>query len=97
MRVQGEMITPFFYMVLALPLRPEEHYYFFMLATWALVGKDGKWIRAMPIPTWRNPRLPAVLGLPKLVIHLATLFYLVKGMEPKAFKTCLLGLSCGFW
>lgn len=35
MRVQREIVTPFFYMVLALAFRPEEHYYFFMLAPWA--------------------------------------------------------------
>lgn len=86
MRVQRGMITPFFYIVLALLLRPEEHYYFFRLATWALVGRDGKWIKAMLIPMWRNPRLPAMLGLQKLVIHIATLFYLVKGMEPRLLR-----------
>lgn len=79
MRVQGEMITPFFYMVLALPLRPEEHYYFFMLATWALVGKDGKWIRGMPIPTWRNH------GASEASYPLSNSFLFSKGNGAKGF------------
>lgn len=42
---------------------------------------------AMPIPTARNPRLPALLGLQKLVVHIAPLFG--KGNGAKGFKDML--------
>lgn len=85
MRVQREIVTPFFYMVLALAFRPEEHYYFFMLAPWALVGRDGKWIRAMPIPMWRNPKAPSCAGASEASYPHSNSFLFSKGNGAKGF------------